>query len=210
MTFRPSERTNRLLSNEAFNANRGASEWTLWGAAPEGTGTLALVANTTVVTPLFVPQHTTMANVGLLVTTAGAGGVIARVALYEWNPVTRALGALVADFGTITVDATGIRSLAANGATIRSGWYAWVLVSNGTPTVRTFLAGQAEQSEPFTVTGAGAAEVTAHYTAAAFLSTGAAAPVSGATATLTRVVSGTEFRPNGIVVGQWFPSRIAT
>jgi hypothetical protein len=209
LTFRPSERTHRILSNEAFNQGRGANDWSLFGPILEATGTLALTANTAVVTPTFIPQHTTMSNVGIVVTTAGSAGQVARVAMYEWNPVTKALGNLVADFGTVLVDATGVRSAAANGLTVRSGWYAFVFVSNGTPTLRTFLAAQNEQSEAFTVSTAGALEATIHYTAATFLATGSAALATGASATLTRVTSGSEGRPNHFVVGQWVPSRIA-
>lgn len=207
MTFRPTDRTQRLLPNESW-AITVADRWSAFGVSPEATGTLALVANTGVVTPVFVPLHTTMQNIGFNVTTAGAASTVARVALYEWNPVTKALGNLVADFGTTAVDATGIRSIAANGTTIRSGWYAWVIVSSGAPTVRTVLGSQSEQSEPLAVNTTNF-EALVHYTCATFLATGVAAPASGAAATLTRVVSNSEFRSNNIILGQYVPSRIA-
>lgn len=207
MSVRPSDRIQRVNPNEAY-FSQGANDWAAFGVSPEATGTLALVAGTAVVTPVFVPSAITIKRIGAVVTVAAAAAEVARLGLYEWDPATKKLGALVKDYGTVLVDATSLRNTANAADVVKPGWYAWVIVSDGAPTVRTVLGSQGEQAEAFTVSTTNLV-ATAHYTAAAGFVAGTAMPASGADVVLTRVTSTSEFRPTNIVLGQYTPSKIA-
>jgi hypothetical protein len=203
LTFRPSDRIHRFTANEAYVV-QPADNYSLFAGTPEATGTVTLVANTAVVTPVFFDQPVSIETVGLVVTTAGAGGTVARIALYEWNPVTRALGALVRDCGTVSTAATGLVTASFGNVAVRSGWYAWAVSGDGTPALRTVQVSDPELVESFTVSTT-TLVATIHYTAP--LTATAAAPAAGPA--VTRVTSATEFRPNQLVIGRWSSSRIA-
>jgi hypothetical protein len=130
---------------------------------PTATATQALTANTAIITPFYLDRTLALTSVGAIVTTAAASQVV-KLAVYKWNPVTRALGELVKDCGQIATDATGV-VMANVQHRLEPGWYAWAVVSGGTPTLRSFSAAMAAVAGAFTVATTNAT-FTTHYTAA--------------------------------------------
>lgn len=79
--------------------------------------------------PVFIAERCTLASFGCTVTTAGAGGAVARIGLY---PFARGVAkAKVAECAEFAVDVTGKRSGAVAGSiVVEAGWYLLGLNTN--------------------------------------------------------------------------------
>lgn len=101
--------------------------------------TLVMIANTLYAHPFFIGCKQTWTKCGIRVTAAAAAGKLARIGLYgvtsEGLP-----GALIADFGTLLVDATGNIEITGLSQTIEIGFYYLCIVSNDTPTITGWTA----------------------------------------------------------------------
>lgn len=87
--------------------------------------------------PLIITEPTTFDRVAMEITTAGAAGKLARIALYTadqyWQPAT-----LIQDFGTIAIDVGAVPTLATItiNTTLQPGRYIAVWITDGAATYR--------------------------------------------------------------------------
>jgi len=99
-----------------------------------GSTTLAMVADTIIAIPFFVTRALTIDRLAIEV-TAGDAGKIARLGIYA-DGTDCYPGALIKDYGTVSVAAVAV--VAATGdQSLTKGLYWLVIVSDGTPTLRT-------------------------------------------------------------------------
>jgi hypothetical protein len=195
-----SETPLRFVHRELFS-NLPASTYGVLGTIPDATATLALVANTAVVTPFYVDRNIAISQIGTVVTTAGTTGQRVRIALYDWDPITRAAGALIADFGSVLCDATGLAALTpAVARYVASGWYALAIVSDGAPTIRTVLGSSRDFGGTFTVSTT-TLVATSHYTVS--VTNGISVGFPATLGALTAVTSTSEFRPTQFAVARY-------
>lgn len=183
-------------------ANLPASTYAVPSVIPSGTGTQALTADTAIFSPFYLDRAIGLTKVGVLVTSAGGEDKVARIGLYRWDPETRTLGELVKDFGTVDANTTSIQEIA-TGFTVQAGWYAWAVVSDGTPTLRTFLADNPFVSGAFTISTTTALGVS-WYTKASMTDVAETDgfPEDGPSS-LTAVTSASEFRAGYLVLCQF-------
>lgn len=104
-------------------------------------GTFALAANTQYYHPIIAPFDVTVTQAAFWVTTAGAAGKLARIGVYDSNPLTGRPGKVLAQASGVPVDgATGARTQAFDGAAsvaLVRGMQYWLSIhSDGTPTLR--------------------------------------------------------------------------
>jgi hypothetical protein len=111
------------------------------GHCTQNTGTtISVVANRHYAHPFIVGKQTTWDTIGVEVTTAGAGGSLARLGIYEAQS-DGTPGALVLDAGTVLVDATGDREISIT-QELSAGFYFLTFVSDGTPVIRAAILGE--------------------------------------------------------------------
>jgi hypothetical protein len=96
---------------------------------------LAMGATLIYYAPVFVPERVTLNQLGFRVTVAGAGGTVARMAIY---PFARGvLGAKIAEAPEVSVATTGDRqATVAGGVVLEAGMHMLALTSNGAPTIQ--------------------------------------------------------------------------
>jgi len=118
------------------NRKIGTVNYEAWYTTPT-TGTAlttgALTANRLYALPFIVPAGMTIDRIAINVTTLGTGN--ARLGIYEDSglyPATRTL-----DAGEVSIASTGVKSITISQA-LTPGHKWLVVVSNGTPTIRTF------------------------------------------------------------------------
>lgn len=83
--------------------------------------------------PIFVEQDTTYDTVAMEVTTNLSG--TCRIGIYEHDLTTRYPGTLVADFGTISVTTTGVKTIALSPLVLTAGTYWLTFGHNAAGTV---------------------------------------------------------------------------
>ncbi len=76
------------------------------------TGTVAPIASELRLLPLYVPGARTIDRVGCNVSTAGTGGHVARLGIYNSDPATGLPTTVLVDAGTVLVDTTGLKEVA--------------------------------------------------------------------------------------------------
>ena len=109
---------------------------------PPNTGaasTLALTANRLYKTPIFICRKKTITDVALVVSTLAAGSNI-RLGLRRLNPVDGEATTLVSDFGTVSGNTTGTKTITSLSVDVDAGWYYIEVVSDGIPTIRCITA----------------------------------------------------------------------
>lgn len=94
---------------------------------------IAVVANTLYAFPVFMPRRKGVQRLIAHVDTAGAGGTLLRLGLYEDD--NGQPGRLIVDGGTVSCASTGQKVLTVN-SVVGRGWYWAVLCSDGAPQVR--------------------------------------------------------------------------
>jgi hypothetical protein len=102
--------------------------------------TVTISANTLYASPFFVPEELRFDQIAINVTTAGAGGTVARVGIYKdgSTPSTQGYPANLipgTDVGELAVDTTGVKANAID-VTLPPGLYWLALVSSGAPALR--------------------------------------------------------------------------
>ena len=118
------------------------SQYNIPGVEISTVSTRALAANRIQYTPIYVKTTIVIDQVAIEVTTAGAAGKLARVALYntdvDWQPTSK-----VFDAGTVAVDPGTPPTIttASVSATLAPGRYLVALISDGTPTLRVWRGG---------------------------------------------------------------------
>ncbi len=96
---------------------------------------IAMVADTLYAIPIVIPRALTVDRIGVAVQVAGAGGKLIRIGIYN-NGTNYVPGTLLADYGTVAADTTGVQALTISQALAKRVYWL-VIISNGTPTVRT-------------------------------------------------------------------------
>jgi hypothetical protein len=92
---------------------------------------MTMVANRAYVLWKYTPRPITIDRIAIVVTTAAAAGKLARMGIYA-DGVNLYPGILLADGGTVLVDATGLREVVVN-CRIPAGNFWAMAVSDGTP-----------------------------------------------------------------------------
>ena len=95
---------------------------------------MTLTADEIYAIPCIISRALTIDRLYIQVTTAGAAGKIARLGVYK-DGANVYPGALVKDYGTVAVDATGIKYAGVDQA-LTKGLYWLVIVSDGAPAIR--------------------------------------------------------------------------
>lgn len=119
----------------------GVAQYSIPGVQLRGIATKGLAANRILYMPIIVTTPITLDQLAVEITTAAASGKVARLAIYnadvDWQPTSKVL-----DAGTIAVDpgAPGIVT-ASIAVTLAAGRYLLAIISDGTPTLRSFQAG---------------------------------------------------------------------
>jgi hypothetical protein len=98
-------------------------------------GTLLMVANRKYLIPQRFSKACTISEVAVGVTGAVAGTNI-RIGLRSLDQSTGIPGALVADFGTVSSAATGLKQITSLSQAVTAGIHCWEIVSDGGPTLR--------------------------------------------------------------------------
>lgn len=80
--------------------------------------------------PILIPRRTSCNRLRCECTTAVASGT-ARLGLYKMDPATGLPGALVVDAGTVTLDATGVKTVSFTAVTLEPGQYFPVIQAEG-------------------------------------------------------------------------------
>lgn len=134
---------NGVAWTPTFEMRAGRPKWgtsTIWslpGVYVTGVGARAIVANRLYYFPFQIYKAKTLDQLLLEVTAAGAALTVARMGIYaadlDWQP-----GALILDAGAVAVDSTGVKSIALAQA-LSPGQYLLCVLSNGAPTLRTWL-----------------------------------------------------------------------
>lgn len=115
----------------------GTAQYTVPGVDFSGISTRALTASRIYYSPWLVVSPITIDQLAIEVTTAGAAGKIARLAIYnadtDWQPTSK-----VVDAGTVVVDPGAVPAVttASVSLTLAPGRYLSALISDGTPTLR--------------------------------------------------------------------------
>ncbi len=79
------------------------------------TTTAAPTASELRLVPLYVPGPRAIDRIGCNVTTAGTGGHVARLGVYNSSPTTGLPTTVLVDAGTVAVDTTGVKEVAVSG-----------------------------------------------------------------------------------------------
>ncbi len=95
------------------------------------TSITGLSANRIFATPFFVARDMTIDRLAIQITTAGAGGTVARLGIYN-NGTNLYPGTLLLDAGTVAVDAIAVVAATISQA-LTKGLYWLVCVTDGTP-----------------------------------------------------------------------------
>lgn len=120
----------------------GVAQYSIPGVQFRGVGTKTLTANRILYMPMQVVTPIVIDQLAIEVTTAGAAGKLARLAIYnadtDWQPTTR-----VVDAGTVAVDpgAPPTVTTASISTTLAAGRYLLAIISDGTPVLRSFQGG---------------------------------------------------------------------
>ncbi len=102
--------------------------------------TQAVTANRLIATVMVVPRAVTLSQLVVDVTTAAAAGKIARLGIYATGGNLYP-GSLTIDGGTVAVDTTGLKVLQIGGGQkLDKGIYFLAVISDGTPTLRSYQA----------------------------------------------------------------------
>ena len=104
---------------------RGSTDW-------------AISANTLYASPLYLARNITIDRIAINVSAAGAAGTKGRLGVYKTG-TNLYPGALVIDGGEVAVDAIAVVAAIIDQA-LTEGLYFCVLVSNGTPTIKTLYS----------------------------------------------------------------------
>jgi len=111
--------------------------------------TFALTADRIVAVPFVVARSMTIDRLAIEVTAAAVADKVARLGIYN-DGTNLYPGSLVKDYGTVTVDSTGIK-VAAGDQALTKGIYWLVIVSDGAPTVRAYIPTWSILGQPATV-----------------------------------------------------------
>jgi hypothetical protein len=113
-------------------------QWSIPGYGINGVSNLSLVSGDVFYTPIVVPYgYPTVTHVGGNVFDAATGTATMRVGLYEWDDGFP--GALIHDWGTFAITATGTWSINVTDFTLEPGSYFLAVVANapsGIPQIR--------------------------------------------------------------------------
>jgi len=133
-------------------------------------GTSNLSANEIIALPFIVTRNLTLDRLAIEVTTAAAAGKIARLGIY--NDTNAYPSSLVLDAGTVLVDAIAHVTATIN-QSLTKGLYWLVVVSDGTPAVRSIAHGNnilgfpatnfASHLQGYYLAGAGAGALAANF-----------------------------------------------
>ena len=104
---------------------RGSTDW-------------GISANTLYASPLYLARNITIDRIAINVSAAGAAGTKGRLGVYKTG-TNLYPGALVIDGGEVAVDAIAVVAAIIDQA-LTEGLYFCVLVSNGTPTIKTLYS----------------------------------------------------------------------
>jgi len=119
-----------------YKRHRGTSPYESWITAPT-TGTAlttgAVASNRLYAIPIPISEITRFDRIAINVTTAGSGNI--RLGIYE--DINAYPGKLLLDAGTVSTSSTGVKSIAISHL-VSPGRKWLVLVSSGTPTLRSF------------------------------------------------------------------------
>lgn len=119
----------------------GTAQYSVPGSDFSGITTRALTASRIYYSPWLVTTPITIDQLAIEVTTAGAAGKVARLAIYnadtDWQPASK-----VVDAGTVVVDPGAVPAVttASVSVTLAPGRYLSALISDGTPTLRVWRA----------------------------------------------------------------------
>lgn len=117
-------------------------QYSLPGINFTSVGLKTLTANRILYAPFFVTTSITLDQMAIEITTAGASGKVARLAIYNadvnWQPTTQVINA-----GTVAVDPGVVPAIAVAsvGITLSPGRYLTAIISDGTPILRKWLGG---------------------------------------------------------------------
>jgi hypothetical protein len=117
----------------------GVAQYSIPGVDVTALATRTLTASRIYYSPWFVSTPITLDQLAIEVTTAGAAGKLARLAIYnadvDWQPTTK-----VVDAGTVVVDPGAVPAVttASISITLIPGRYLSALISDGTPALRVF------------------------------------------------------------------------
>ncbi|KKN27847.1 hypothetical protein LCGC14_0860400 [marine sediment metagenome] len=101
-----------------------ASQWCRPGWNNNGATPIQMISGWLTAHPIYVNEDTTYTAIGVHVTTAGAGGKLVRLGIY--NPGSDHLpGTLKQDCGTVSIAATGAATITVN-ITLETGFY-WIV-----------------------------------------------------------------------------------
>lgn len=184
-------------------ANLPEATYAVPSVIPSGTGTQALTADTAIISPFYLDRAIGLTEVGVVITTASSDKVV-RIGLYTWDPETRTIGELVKDFGNVDAGSTGLAKID-TAFTVQPGWYAWAVISDSTPTLRTFLADSWWVSGALTVSSTNAAGVS-WYTKASLTDVAESEDETAFPETiesLTAVTSTSDFRAGYLVLARF-------
>lgn len=142
MTLVPSNMVSRISPSAQWPHLLDANQRISPIQTPTGTGTQAMTADRLYIFPLFLPVAMALTEVGTIV-TAGAASSTIRMAILGWDHVNKEVSEVVADLGAgkaSEVANQGLVSYTSADAslplTLETGWYAFAMVSGGTPTFR--------------------------------------------------------------------------
>lgn len=102
-------------SKLTVNSAGGTYTWSIPGySCPQAALAANFLQNAVAYGMIVPPETTTYTAIGLQVTTAGGGGTVARLGLYEADQTATGYrpGALIVDAGTVSIASTGTKSIA--------------------------------------------------------------------------------------------------
>ncbi len=103
-----------------------------------GTATVAPTASELRLLPVYVPVPRTIDRVGCNVSTAGTAGHVARLGVYNVDPVTGLPTTVLVDAGTVAVDTTGVKEVVVS-ATLHGLHWLGLTAQSGTFTALSTL-----------------------------------------------------------------------
>ena len=141
MHYDPSPMVTRRSPSAQWPHLIDANMYAVPGLVPTATETQALTADLLYIFPWFCPLPLAITSAGIVCTSLDAGATETVSALFNWDQENREVRSLVqANATSFDTSSTGSAGLIANTTdfplVLEPGWYAWGLVSDGTPTLR--------------------------------------------------------------------------
>lgn len=122
--------SDEVFINDVLNYHITGQYWSLPLVAAQN---VSMLAGWLEAKPIFFAQECTIDRIAIYISTAGAGGTVTRLGIYN-NGDNFYPGTLLLDGGTVGTDATGTKYVTVD-QSLAPGWYWVTAVSDGSPVV---------------------------------------------------------------------------